>query len=135
MLRFPFATSLAACALGLITAFAPATAHAGYYGPCYHLTACATCGPVAPPAPVCVPTVRAAPTFLTPVPAPVVYSGGSYAFSGPSFVAGSAYGPNYVAPNFNTQRYPNPGPYWYTAGGAYTPGYYSYYYTPGYFRY
>ena len=65
----------------------------------------------------------------------MVYTGGSYNFSGPSFTAGSAYGPNYVAPNFNSQRYPNPGPYYYSAGYPFSASYYSYYYSPGYFRY
>jgi hypothetical protein len=132
MPRFPITAALTAAVIGLA---APAATQAGYYGPCYRLTSTVACAPACVPGPVYGPTVRAAPTFLTMQPAPVVYSGASYAFSGPSFTAGSAYAPNYVAPYFNQQRYPSAGPYYYTQGGSLSPGYYSYYYTPGYFRY
>jgi hypothetical protein len=108
---------------------------AGYFGPCYRLVSTTACPVPLAPEPSIVGFGPPAAPFVTPVPAPVVYSGGSYDFYGRSFTAGSAYGPNYVGPNYNTQRYPNPGPYYYTAGYPFASSYYSYYYTPGYFRY
>jgi hypothetical protein len=92
----------------------PLAAQAGYFGPGY----------AAP-----------APRYVELAPAPAVYTGASYGFYGPSFTPGSGYAPNYVAPFFNRQRYPNPGPYYYSPTFPFTPSYYSYYYTPGYFRY
>jgi hypothetical protein len=67
--------------------------------------------------------------------APTPYAGARYSFYEPSSFSTSYFVPTYVAPSFYPPRYYNPGPYFYTPAGAYTPGYYSYYYTPGYFRY
>ncbi|MBV9125396.1 MAG: hypothetical protein JO112_18730 [Planctomycetes bacterium] len=82
---------------------------------------------------------------------PAPFAGASYAFVPPGYVANSLYqsyylpsytsyyNPGYSAspegPVYHRDYYPNPGPYYYTPGYSYTPGYYSYYYTPGYFRY
>jgi hypothetical protein len=78
-----------------------------------------------------------------PGPAIVPFSGGSYSFHPPGY---SSYYPSptpvpsysvptYLSPARYNSRYSIPGPYFYTPTGAWTPGYYSYYYTPGFFRY
>jgi hypothetical protein len=82
--------------------------------------------------------------------APQFFAGSSYAFSGavspPVYYSYSShypgsnstyygmYPPSYYS-GYPQTTYINPGPYYYTPAGAYSPSYYSYYYTPGYFRY
>jgi len=89
-----------------------------------------------------------APPVAPPLPfaAAQPFTGNRYAFFTPYTVGVPRY------PTFGVPRYPvrsfsaggiglprsvyyQPGPYFYTPGRAFTPGYYSYYYTPGYFRY
>jgi hypothetical protein len=86
-----------------------------------------------------VPQARYVPPAVSlgaPVAAPAVpFAGGRYSFGQPPTFHSGYNAPGYVAPQFYNPRYPNPGPYFFTPGGAWSPSYYSYYYTPGYFRY
>jgi hypothetical protein len=69
------------------------------------------------------------------VPDIAPFQGGRYSYYQPPLFSGSFYQPSYTAPRVYTPRYPQPGPYYYTPAGSFTPAYYGYYYTPGWFRY
>jgi hypothetical protein len=113
--------------------------------------------PATAPAPVIVYLPPSVSFYAPPQPAGTPFVGASYGFIPPSYKSGN-YGPTtnyyytapptYIQPPYTPmttsyyypsgnyrQSYANPGPYYYTAGGSWSPGYYSYYYTPGYFRY
>ncbi len=108
------ATMLLAAALAVVAATA-ARAQAPYPPP------------LTPPPPVVV--------LGTPTPA-VPFAGARYSFFQPGVIStGTFYRPDYNGIRLTPPRYLPPGPYFYTAYGPYSPGYYSYYYTPGYFRY
>jgi hypothetical protein len=88
------------------------------------------------------PPNRPAPPVVTlgaPMPdAPnVPFLGANYSLQSPRTPCRSFgyYAPGYVAPMFYNPRYPDPGPYFFTATYPYARSYYSYYYTPGFFRY
>ncbi len=76
------------------------------------------------------PSISCYPSYVSNYGRPTV----STSYYTPGFYS-RAYGAKNMAPPSYEARNGRPWPYYYTAAGDYTPGYYSYYYTPGYFRY